>query len=129
MKEGFANNPICPCIFIKKLEAGFAIIDVYADDLNLVGIPENLIRIIKFLKKEFEMKYLGKAKFCLDHQIEHFPIEVLVHQSEYIKKILKCFYMDKVHPLSSPMIVHSLDLKNDSFHHCEKGEESLSTIA
>ena len=33
--------------------------------------------------------------------------------------------MDKAHILSSPMIVRSLNVKNDSFHHCEKGEELL----
>ena len=31
--------------------------------------------------------------------------------------------MDKTHHLSSPMVVCSLDLKNDSFHPYEKGEE------
>ena len=25
LKEGYVNNPICPCIFIKKLETGLAI--------------------------------------------------------------------------------------------------------
>ena len=33
--------------------------------------------------------------------------------------------MDKTHLLSSPMIVRSLDVQNDSFHHCEKSEELL----
>ena len=33
--------------------------------------------------------------------------------------------MDKTHPLSSPMIVRSLDVKNDSFRSCENGEELL----
>ena len=33
--------------------------------------------------------------------------------------------MDKAHPLSSPMIVRSLDVKNDSFHPCENGEKLL----
>ena len=33
--------------------------------------------------------------------------------------------MDKAHPLSSPMIVRSLDVKNDLFRPCEKGEELL----
>ena len=33
--------------------------------------------------------------------------------------------MDKVHPLSSPMVVWSLDVKKDSFHYCEKSEELL----
>ena len=33
--------------------------------------------------------------------------------------------MDKAHPLSSPMIVHLLDVKNDPFRPCEKGEKLL----
>ena len=31
--------------------------------------------------------------------------------------------MDKTNPLSSPMIVYSLDVKNDQFRPCEKDEE------
>ena len=71
------------------------------------------------------MKDLGKTKFSLDLQIEHFPNGVLVHQLTYIKKVLKRFYIDKGHPLSSPMVVRSLDVKNDSFCPCEKNEELL----
>ena len=125
LKEGYVNNPICPCIFIKKSETGFAIIAVYVDDLNLVGTPQELTRTTNYLKKEFEMKDLGKTKFCLGLQIEHFPNGVLVHQSTYIKKVLKRFYMDKAHPLSSPMVVRSLDVKKDPFRPCEKDEELL----
>ena len=33
--------------------------------------------------------------------------------------------MDKSHPLSSPMIVRSLEVKNDPFCPCEKGEELI----
>ena len=33
--------------------------------------------------------------------------------------------MDKAHPLSLPMVVRSLDLKNDPFCSCEKDEELL----
>ena len=73
------NNSICPCILIKKLETGFAIIAVNVDYLNLVGTPEELTRTTDYLKKEFEMKDLRKTKFCLDMQIEHFPNGVLVH--------------------------------------------------
>ena len=104
-KEGYVNNPICPCIFIKKLETRFIIIVVYVDDLNHVGTSEELIRTKNYLKKEFEMKDLGKTKFSVGMQIKHFPNGVLVHQSTYIKKNFKYFYMDKMHPLSSPMVV------------------------
>jgi hypothetical protein len=45
LKEGFENNPICPYVFIKKSESGFAIIAVYVDDLNLVGTLEELTKL------------------------------------------------------------------------------------
>ena len=78
---------------------------MYVDDLNFVETPEELIRTTNYLKKEFEMKNLEKTKFCLVLQIEYFPNGVLVHQSTYIKKVLKLFYMDKANLLSSSMIV------------------------
>ena len=33
--------------------------------------------------------------------------------------------MDKTYPLSSSMVVHSLDMKNDPFRPCENCEELL----
>ena len=68
------------------------------------------------------MKDLEKIKFCLDLQIEHFPTRVLVHQSTYTKKLLNHFYMDKAQPLSSLMVFHSFDVKNDAFRPYEKGK-------
>ena len=59
------NNSICPCVFIKKVATGFAIIAVYVDDLNLIRTPEELIKTIDYLKKKFEMKDLRKTKYCL----------------------------------------------------------------
>ena len=65
LKVGYANNPISPFIFIKKSKIGFAIIVVYVDDLNLIGTLEELTKITKYLKNEFEIKDFGKTKFCL----------------------------------------------------------------
>ena len=48
LREGYGNNPICPCIFIKKSKTGFAIIAVYVDDLNLIGTPEELMMSILY---------------------------------------------------------------------------------
>ena len=62
------NNPICPCIFIKKLETGFAIIAVYVNDLNLVGTLEELTRITKYLKKKIEIKDFQLSIFQMEFQ-------------------------------------------------------------
>ena len=83
LKEGYVNNSICSCVFIKKTENGLAIITVYVDYLNLIGTPEELIKTANYLKKEFEMKDLGKTRYCLGLQIKYCLNGVLIHQSSY----------------------------------------------
>ena len=96
MKEGYTNDPICPCVFIKKSEIVFAIITVYVNDMNLIETPEELSKTIEYLKKEFEVKDLGKTKLCLGLELAHKANEIIVHQSAYTKRILKHFYMTKL---------------------------------
>ena len=124
-KEGYVNNSICSCVFIKKVATEFAIIMVYMDDLNLIGTPEELIKTIDYLKNEFEMKDLGKIKYCLGLQIEHCLDGVLIHQSTYTEKVLKRFHMDKSHPLNSPKVVRLLEVTKDLFRPKEENEELL----
>ena len=98
---------------------------MYVDDLNIIGTRKELLESFECLKKEFEMKDLGKTKFYLGLQIENLSNGILVHQSTYTEKILKHFYMDNSHPLSTPMVVRSLDINTDPFRHQEKDEEFL----
>ena len=125
MKEGFKNNQISPCVFIKRSQSGFAIIAVYVDDLNIIGTSNELEKTAKYLMKEFEMKDLGQTKFCLGLQIEHLSNGIFVHQSNYIERVLKRFFMDKAHPIGTPMVVRSLNMKNDPFRPREENEEVL----
>ena len=125
LKEGYVNNSICPCVFIKKTESGLAIIAVYVDDLNLIGTPEELIKTTNYLKKEFEMKNLGKTRYCLGLHIEYCLNGVLIHQSSYTEKVLKHFYMDKSHLLSSLMVVRSLEVTKDPFRPKEEMKSYL----
>ena len=125
MKQGYNNDPICPCVFIKRYQSQFVIIAVYVDDLNIIGTPEELQKAANCLKLEFEMKDLGRTRFCLGLQIEHLKDGIFMHQSTYISKILKIFYMDKAHPLSTPMVVRSLETIKDPFRPKGNDEELL----
>ncbi|BBH04558.1 transposable element gene, partial [Prunus dulcis] len=58
-------------MWYNRLKSGFAIVAVYVDDMNLIGTSEELQRTVNYLKREFEMKDLGKTKYCLGLQIEH----------------------------------------------------------
>lgn len=75
--------------FHKKTTSEFVILAVYVDDINLIGTPIELQTAIDYLKKEFEMKDLGKTKLCLGLQIEHLTNGIFVHQPAYLKKVLK----------------------------------------
>ncbi|CAM9003245.1 unnamed protein product [Rhodiola kirilowii] len=125
LKKGYINNEICPCVFIKRTQTGFSIIAVYVDDLNIIGTPDELTETIACLKSEFEMKDLGKTKFCIGLQIEHLSKGIFVHQSSYTERILKRFNMDKSYPVSTPMVVRSLNVTKDPFRPREDDEELL----
>jgi hypothetical protein len=71
------------------------------------------------------MKDLGVIKLCLGLQIEHLHNGIFVHQSNYIQKVLKRFNMYKAHPLSTPMVVRSLDVKKYPYRPRENNEKTL----
>ena len=92
-------------MFIKRSQTCFVIITVYVDDLNIVGTFEDITNATNYLKIEFEMKDLGKMRFCLGIHVDHLSSGIFVHQSTYTEKVLDRFYMDKSHPLTTLIIV------------------------
>ena len=62
MQKGYSNSDDCPCVFIKRSSSGFCIISMYVDDINIIGNTQNIDEACNHLKKEFEMKDLGKPK-------------------------------------------------------------------
>ncbi|KAL0325286.1 UNVERIFIED_CONTAM: Retrovirus-related Pol polyprotein from transposon TNT 1-94 [Sesamum radiatum] len=125
IKKGFCHNQISPCLFIKRTESGFVIIAVYVDDLHIIGSPEEIRQSVDYLKSEFEMKDLGTTKYCLGLQFEHTKGGIFIHQSNYIEKVLERFHMNNAHPLSTPMVVRSLDVNKDSFRPPTHNDEIL----
>ena len=92
----------------------------------LFELLKSLQEQFTILKSKFKMKDLRKQKKqkkILDLQIEYFSNKMLVYQLAYTKKVLKHFYMDKLHSLSSPTVVRSLKVNKDFFHLKEDNEE------
>ncbi|XP_074378316.1 secreted RxLR effector protein 161-like [Apium graveolens] len=90
-----------------------------------MGTFEDITNIAAYLKTEFEMKDLGKTRFFLGIQVEHLSSGILVHQSTYTEKIIDRFYMDKAHPLTTPMVARSLEVENDPFRPRKEDENAL----
>ena len=114
-KKGYTNNAIFPYVFIKKIISGFVILAIYIDDINLIATPMELHRAIDYLKNEFEMKDLEKTILCLALQIEHLTNGIFCSSICIPEKVLKRFYVDEAHPLSTPVVVRSLDVNKDPF--------------
>ena len=68
---------------------------------------------------------LGKTNFCLSLELEYKANGILVHQSAYTERVLKGFNMDKAHPLSTPIVVRSLESQKDPFWPKEPDEKIL----
>jgi hypothetical protein len=126
LNKGYSNSDDCPCVFIRKFTTVFCIISVYVDDLNIIGHAKDIDGVRSHLKKELEMKDLGKTKFCLGLQIEHLQTGIFVHQFAYVKKVLEKFNMDKAYPPPrTPMIVRALKKDKDPFRPKQEGGEVL----
>ncbi|KAM2676748.1 hypothetical protein EV1_003390 [Malus domestica] len=93
--------------------------------MNLIRTPAELEEIVFHLKLKFEMKDLQKTLYYLDLEIDHCLDGILVHQSNYTQKVLRCFNEDKSKLSSTFMIVRKLDAKRDPFHPKEDEEEIL----
>ncbi|XP_068339068.1 uncharacterized mitochondrial protein AtMg00810-like [Pyrus communis] len=91
--------------------------------MNLIGTSTELEEIVAHLKSEFEMKDLGKTRYCLNLKIEYCSDGILVHQLNYTQKVLRNFNEDKTKPSSTPIVVRTLDVKRDPFHPNEDDEE------
>jgi hypothetical protein len=109
LNKGYSNSDDCPCVFIRKSTTRFCIISVYVDDLNIIDHTKDIDEARNHLKTEFEMKDLGRIKFCLGLQVEHLHTGILIHQSAYVQKILKNFNMDKVYSARTHMVVCALE--------------------
>ena len=91
LKEGYKNDPISPCIYMKKFENEFSIIIVYVNDINIVETPNELTKAIDCLKKGFEMKDIEKEFFFLRLQIKYLNKDVFIHKEACIIKVCKMF--------------------------------------
>jgi hypothetical protein len=59
---------------------------MYVDDLNIISTQRDIDEARDHLKIEFEVKDLGKTKFCLGLQLEHLPTGILCINLPILKK-------------------------------------------
>lgn len=122
VKQGFKNSDIAPCVFIWRKGAEFVIIAIYVDDLNIIGTKSAVAHAKKMMVSEFEMKDLGQVSHCIGLQIEHFDGGIFVHQTTYVRKLLKKYSMEDCNPIDTPMVEGG---EREQYGDAEEGEQIL----
>nr|KYP62092.1 Retrovirus-related Pol polyprotein from transposon TNT 1-94 [Cajanus cajan] len=114
--NNFIRGKIDSTLFRKELKDDFIIVQIYVDDIIFGATNDNLCQeFSKLMQDEFEMSMMGELKFSLGLQIVHSNEEIKIHQTKYIKELLKKYKMDDAKPMKTPM--HSsitLGLNEDS---------------
>jgi hypothetical protein len=74
------------------------------DDIIFDGSSHTLVsRFYKMMENEFQMSMMGELTFFLGIQVKQTNEGIFIHQSKYMKDLMKKFNMAKLKPVSTPM--------------------------
>jgi Reverse transcriptase (RNA-dependent DNA polymerase) len=104
LKIIFFKSTVDSSMFIKHLQNTTIIILVYVDDIIITGNNnEEIKRVKQYLKKEFDIKDLGKLSYFLGIEITHSSKGLFLSQRKYILDLLKETGKLGAKPASTPM--------------------------
>ena len=104
-KVGFKNCSADSCMYVKRIKDKMVIIALYVDDLMIGSNCKEMMKETKdALNKRFEMKDLGKLKFCLGIEIVwNDDGSCNLRQKQYLLDVLERFKMTDCKPVSTPL--------------------------
>ena len=94
-KQGLKRGSTNSNIYCKIVGNNIIIVEVYVDDIifgsNNIKMSEDFA---KMMQQEFEMSMLGELNFFLGLQLIQSKKGVFIHQSKYVKDMLKRFQLE-----------------------------------
>jgi hypothetical protein len=79
-------------------------VQIYVDDIVFGGSSHNLVaKSADEMSREFEMNMMGELQYFLGLQFKQVKDGTYVHQTKYMKDMLRKFQMQDVKPMSTPM--------------------------
>uniref|UniRef100_A0A0C9QD48 POLX_0 protein n=1 Tax=Fopius arisanus TaxID=64838 RepID=A0A0C9QD48_9HYME len=95
-----------PCLFHDEKSGHRLLILIYVDDILLASNDDAWrTRIQNELCKEFQMKDLGLAKYCLGLEIRQDVERITLSQQNHIRNLLAHFGMKDCRPVSTPAVL------------------------
>lgn len=127
---GFKRSEVDQCIYFKIVGEKMLMIAVYVDDLLIFSNCKQLKDDLKInLQKQFKMKDLGEAKYCLGIQITRDRIhrKIWLDQERYMEEVLNKFNMSDCNPVSTPLDAN-IKLSKEMSPKNEEEFKEMSTV-
>lgn len=104
IQNGFINFAADSCVYVKRVNDKMIIFALYVDDLMIASNCKGLIEATKnALNKRFEMKDLGKLRFCLGIKVVwNDDGSCYLKQRQYLLAVLERFNMTDCKSVSTP---------------------------
>ena len=104
LEHNFIRGKVDSTLFCKNLNNDLMICQIYVDDIIFGSANASVCQeFSELMQAEFEMSLMQELKFFLGIQINQASEATYVHQSKYIKDILKKFKMEECKPAKTPM--------------------------
>ena len=114
LSNKFTRGTIDKTLFTQKSGNDLLIVQIYVDDIIFGSSNEHLCtKFSTLMKSKFEMSNLSELQTFLGLQIKQKPNGIFIHQSKYIKDLLKKFDMENTKPISTPMATSKLISQHD----------------
>jgi hypothetical protein len=101
--------------FTLKHGNDFLLVHIYVDDIIFGGSSHlHVSSFQEMMEKEFQMSMMEELTFFLGIQVKQMKEWIFVHQTKYMKDLIKKFVMADAKPLSTPMsMMTALDPDED----------------
>jgi hypothetical protein len=105
-KQGLKRGSTTKNIYCKIVGNNMITVEVYVDDIIFGSDDEKMSKeFARRMQQEFEMSLIGELNFFLGLQIILPRRGVFIHQSKYVKDMLKKFQLEDCKPVSTPMTI------------------------
>jgi hypothetical protein len=104
LEHGYVMGSVDKTLFTLNHGTDFLLVQIYVDDIIFCDSSHTLVsRFQEMMESEFQMSIMGELTFFLGTQVKQTKQGTFVHQTKYMKDLMKKFNMAELKSMSTPM--------------------------
>ena len=104
INKGFTRGCIDSTLFIRKYKGDVILVQIYVDDIIFGSTNLELCKkFSKLMSDNYQMSMMGELNYFLGLQIKQEVDGIFIHQTKYVKDLLKKFDFENCSSMKTPM--------------------------